>query len=95
MLKRLILIALPLIAAEAPAPLSDTERVRVLASQTKMLVAHARKVEAQLAAAQAEQALAELMAAHRKLTEEMRTKSKAAANCELTLDAEWRCGQHR
>lgn len=92
MLKRLILIALPLIAAEAPAPLADAERLKVLTSQTRMIVAHARKVEAELAAARAEQALTELIAAHRKLVEEMRAKAKAPEGCELDLEAKWQCG---
>lgn len=92
MLKRLILIALPLIAAEAPAPLSEAERLKVLTSQTRLLVAHGRKVEAELAAARAEAALAELMKAHGKLVEEMRKTSKAPDGCELDLEAKWQCG---
>lgn len=92
MLTRLILIALPLLAAEAPAPLSDSERLKVLTSQTRLLVAHGRKIEAELAAARAEQALAEFAAAHRKLVEEMRKNSKAPDGCELDLEAKWQCG---
>lgn len=91
MLKRLILFVLPLLAAEAPKPLTEAERLKVLTSQQKMLIAHSRKVEAQLAAAQAEQQLADLMRAHQALTAELKKKAGAADACQLDLEAQWQC----
>lgn len=95
MLRRMILIALPLVAAEAPKPLSDADRVRVLTSQQRLLVAHARKVEAQLAVAQAEQFVAELMKAHQSLVAAERKKAGAADACELDMEAKWQCDTSR
>ena len=91
MLKRLILLALPLFAVDAPKPLADADRIKVLTSQQKMLIAHSRKVEAQLAATRAEQELTELMRAHQALTAEMKKKAGAADACQLDLEAQWQC----
>lgn len=91
MLKRILLIAVPLMAAEAPAPLSIEDRLKVSISQSRVVIAYTRKVEAELAAARAERELADLTKAHQALVGDMRKKSNAGDKCALDLEGNWQC----
>lgn len=91
MLKRFVLIALPLLSAEAPKPLDDKQRADYALAVARVAIAQAQAAEhrAKMIEAQAQQEV--LLKALRDRVEALRRESGAATNCEIDLEGRWQC----
>lgn len=91
MLKRLMLIALPLLALEAPKPLTDKQRADYATAVARVAIAQAAAAEARARMLEAQAQQEQLIKALRERIEALRKESGAAAACELDLEGKWQC----
>lgn len=90
MLKRLIMIALPLVAAEAPKPLTDKARAEYATAVARVAIAQAAASEARARMLEAQAQQEALVKALRERIEALR-KEFGATGCELDLEGKWQC----
>lgn len=91
MLKRLLLIAIPLVAAEAPKALTDAQRADYAVSIARVAIAQARMAEARSAFLEAQAQHDALMKAARAEIEKLRKENGASSVCEIDLEGKWQC----
>lgn len=91
MLKRLLLIAIPLVAAEAPKALTDAQRADYAVSIARVAFAQAQMSEARAKFLEAQQQHEALVRKLRTDIEKLRKEAGAADTCELDMEGKWQC----
>lgn len=91
MLRRFLMIALPLLAANAPTPLTDAQRADYALAVARVAIAQAAEADARARMLEAQAQREALTKALREQIEQLRKASGAANECELNLEGHWKC----